>query len=60
MCAVKCAEYGGTPVAKATFWSVTDADVRKRGDQTGLDTLVVHDTESAVRGFRPLVLQLTH
>ena len=33
---------GGTPVAKATFWSVTDADVRKRGDQTGLDTLVVH------------------
>ena len=26
----------------ATFWSVTDADVRKRGDQTGLDTLVVH------------------
>ncbi len=28
--------------AKATFCSVTDADVRKRGDQTGLDTLVVH------------------
>ena len=27
---------------EATFWSVTDADVRKRGDQTGLDTLVVH------------------
>ena len=25
-------------MAKATFWSVTDADVRKRGDQTGLDT----------------------
>ncbi|EWO23495.1 hypothetical protein W392_01750, partial [Staphylococcus aureus VET0053R] len=24
-------------MAKATFWSVTDADVRKRGDQTGLD-----------------------
>ncbi|EWP20541.1 hypothetical protein Q233_02254, partial [Staphylococcus aureus M1243] len=23
-------------MAKATFWSVTDADVRKRGDQTGL------------------------
>ncbi|EUI79897.1 hypothetical protein O396_02302, partial [Staphylococcus aureus M0247] len=22
-------------MAKATFWSVTDADVRKRGDQTG-------------------------
>ena len=23
-------------MAKATFWSVTDADVRKRGDQTGI------------------------
>ncbi len=34
--------YGGTPVATAAFWSATDADVRKRGDQTGLDTLVVH------------------
>ena len=40
--ALNAQRYGGTPVAKATFWSVTDADVRKRGDQTGLDTLVVH------------------
>ncbi len=23
-------------------WSITDAEVRKRGEQTGLDTLVVH------------------
>ena len=29
-------------MAKATLWSNTDAEVRKRGDQTGLDTLVVH------------------
>ena len=29
-------------MAKAALWSETDADVRKRGDQTGLDTLVVH------------------
>ena len=29
-------------MAKATFWSNTDAEVRKRGEQTGLDTLVVH------------------
>jgi hypothetical protein len=29
-------------VAKATFWPTTDAEVRKRGEQTGLDTLVVH------------------
>ncbi len=30
------------PVAKAAYWSGTDAEVRKRGEQTGLDTLVVH------------------
>jgi hypothetical protein len=29
-------------VAKAASWVVTDADARKRGEQTGLDTLVVH------------------
>jgi hypothetical protein len=29
-------------VAKATRWTDTDAEVRKRGEQTGLDTLVVH------------------
>ena len=40
--AVKCVDIGGTPVAKATLWSVTDAEARKRGEQTGLDTLVVH------------------
>ena len=41
--AVKCVEiYGGTPVAKAALWLVTDAEARKRGEQTGLDTLVVH------------------
>ena len=29
-------------MAKAVFWSRTDAQARKRGEQTGLDTLVVH------------------
>ena len=29
-------------MAKATTWTDTDAEVRKRGEQTGLDTLVVH------------------
>ena len=24
------------------LWSVTDTEARKRGEQTGLDTLVVH------------------
>ena len=28
-------------MAKAVIWLVTDAEARKRGDQTGLDTLVV-------------------
>ena len=29
-------------MAKAATWQDIDAEVRKRGDQTGLDTLVVH------------------
>ena len=29
-------------MAKAAPWIDTDAEVRKRGEQTGLDTLVVH------------------
>ena len=32
----------GIPVAKAAPWIDTDTEVRKRGEQTGLDTLVVH------------------
>ena len=28
-------------MAKAALWTVTDAEVRKLGEQTGLDTLVV-------------------
>ncbi len=29
-------------MAKAVIWALTDAEARKRGEQTGLDTLVVH------------------
>ena len=29
-------------MAKATVWACTDAHSRKRGEQIGLDTLVVH------------------
>ena len=29
-------------MAKAINWTTTDAETRKRGEQTGLDTLVVH------------------
>ena len=31
-----------TPMAKAAYWPETDAEARKCGEQTGLDTLVVH------------------
>ena len=34
-------------MAKATFWTSTDAHARKRGEQTGLDTLVVHALNDA-------------
>ena len=29
-------------MAKATIWTDTDTEARKHGEQTGLDTLVVH------------------
>ena len=29
-------------MAKAALWNIPDAETRKRGEQTGLDTLVVH------------------
>ena len=32
---------GGIPVAKAPHWPFTDTELRKLGEQTGLDTLVV-------------------
>ena len=49
-------------MAKAASWPNTDTQVRKRGDQTGLDTLVVHavnDENWALGGFVPLVPKLT-
>jgi hypothetical protein len=45
-------------VAKAATWTSSDADVRKRGEQTGLDTLVVHavnDGHSVLRVLTPAV-----
>ena len=32
----------GTPKAKAGSWACSDAEARKRGERTGLDTPVVH------------------
>ena len=49
-------------MAKAACWTVTDTEARKRGEQTGLDTLVVHavNDEYYVSGVkRPSVPQQT-
>ena len=49
-------------MAKAAHWSGTDAEVRKRGEQTGLDTLVVHalnDVCSLSGSIQNSVAQLT-
>ena len=50
-------------MAKATLWSVTDAEVRKLGEQTGLDTPVVlalNDGHLVSRVSTPAVPKLTH
>ncbi len=39
---VKFVDIGRNTGAKAASWTDTDAETRKRGEQTGLDTLVVH------------------
>ncbi len=49
-------------MAKATPWTKTDAEVRKRGEQTGLGTLVVHavnEVDWPLGSFKGLVAQLT-
>jgi hypothetical protein len=49
-------------VAKATRWAWTDAEGRKRGERTGLDTRVVHalnDGYSAWGVSTPSVPELT-
>ncbi len=39
--AVECVDIGRNTRAKAAFWTDPDAEIRKLGKQTGLDTLVV-------------------
>ena len=39
-------------MAKAAYWAFTDAEARKRGEQTGLDTLVVHAVNEELTGAR--------
>ena len=49
-------------MAKATVWACTDAHSRKRGEQIGLDTLVVHAVNDRyqVSGKRFPVPESTH
>ncbi len=49
-------------MAKAAYWTVTDVEARKRGEQTGLDTLIVHavnDDYYVSVGMDPSVPQQT-
>lgn len=39
------------PTAKAAFQNKTDADVRKRGEQKGLETPVVHAVNDECGAF---------
>ena len=49
-------------MAKAVSWASTDAEGRKRGEQTGLETLVVHavnDEYLVVGDSTPSLSELT-
>jgi hypothetical protein len=49
-------------VAKAASWVAPDAQTRKLGEQTGLDTpvvLAVNDVDLALVGLNPSVPKLT-
>ncbi len=47
---------GRTPMAKAGYWYMIDAEMRKRRERTGLDTLVVYAVNDVhlVSGFLSL------
>jgi hypothetical protein len=45
-------------VAKAVLWSVTDTEMRKLGEQTGLDTLVVLAVNDGHYVVGPLTVSL--
>ncbi len=61
--AVKCVDTRRNTRAKAATWTGTDAEARKLGEQTGLDTLVVlavNDEHLVLRVSTPAVPKLTH
>ena len=49
-------------MAKAAFWPITDAETRKLGERTGLDTpvvLAVNDVYLVLEASTPLAPELT-
>ena len=46
-------------MAKATDWTSIDAEVRKRGEQTGLDTLVVHTVNDECQTSASMLVGVT-
>ncbi len=61
--AVKCVEIRRNTGGEAASWTMPDAEARKRGERTGLDTLVVHalnDGYLVLRVSTPAVPELTH
>ncbi len=60
--AVKCVDIGRNTNGEGSLLTVTDAEVRKRGERTGLDTLVVHAlnvVDQASEASTPSVPNLT-
>ncbi len=61
--AVKCVDIRRNTSGDAAFWTDTDAEARKPGEQTGLDTpvvLAVNDDRWVWGVFTPSVPKLTH
>ncbi len=54
---VKFVDIGKNTGGKAATWSFTDAEARKRGEQTGLDTLVVHAVNDVCWMLGDIVIQ---
>ena len=46
-------------MAKAATWSDFDAEVRKCGEQTGLDTLVVHTVNDECQTLDSMLFSVT-
>ena len=49
----------GIPKAKAVNWDDPDTERRKRGEQKGLDTLVVHAVNDAYLALRESTLSVS-